>query len=123
MPTRNTCPRLHGELEAAVSPAVKLNWDENRSQPHRREGRGGVTQLREPGTAFHLLPTLFHLLQRIAPSEAVIFGDALLQPVRSLMGIDSYLVAMPAVCLSADMLLRRTEAGQNASLLFSSPSK
>lgn len=62
-------------MEATVSPTIKPGCDGICSQPHHQEGLGAVTQLGEPGTAFHLLLTLFHLLQYVAPSEAIGFGD------------------------------------------------
>lgn len=108
------------ELEAMVSSAIKSLSDRNCSQLYCREALGAVMLFGEPANAFQLLPAVFYLLQHVVPSEAISFEDRPPQPVKSLTRTDSYLIAMLAVSLLAEALLRRREASRKTSFLFSS---
>lgn len=68
-----------------------------------------------------VLPGLFYLLQHVVPSEAGSSGDVILQPVMSLTRIDSHLIAVLAVSLLAETLIRRRGTSRKTSLQLPIP--
>lgn len=68
-----------------------------------------------------VLPGLFYLLQHVVPSEAGSSGDVRLQPVMSLTRIDSHLIAVLAVSLLAETLIRRRGTSRKTSLQLPLP--